>query len=77
MKSHAILDAHIGRRLFEARTAIGLSTYHASLLLGITADELEHIEAGRRATADQLYTACYCYNVSISFLFEGYVKPPN
>jgi hypothetical protein len=70
------IDCHVGRRLWEARTAIGASAEAAAHKLQIPLEDYLEIEAGqRRAGAIILHAACACYGKRAGWFFEGLQLP--
>jgi transcriptional regulator with XRE-family HTH domain len=71
-RSKTSLDAHIGSRIRERRTALGLTGYQLADMVGVTYQQLFKYERGiNRISAGRLYEIARALDVEITFYFEG------
>jgi transcriptional regulator with XRE-family HTH domain len=69
-KSHPI-DVHIGRRLRQRRTLLGMSQSGLGAAMGVTFQQVQKYEHGaNRSGATQLFEVSRVLDVPISFFFE-------
>ena len=66
------IDVHLGRRLRQARSAIGLTQQQFADRLGVSVQQLQKYERGsNRISASRLYQMSHVLDVSIPWFFEG------
>ena len=66
------IDHHVGRRVRERRTALGLSQDRLAESMGLTFQQLQKYERGlNRISASRLYELSKSLDVPVSFFFEG------
>jgi len=71
------LELHVGRRLRERRTLLGLSQEQLAQLLGITYQQIHKYERGaNRISAGRLFEAAQVLSVPIDYFFAGVDAPP-
>lgn len=69
------LDAHIGRRMFEQRTAIGLSQQRLAAMIGVTYQQLHKYQTGsNRIAVGRLHAVAKALGVAPAWLYEGLVR---
>ena len=70
------IDHHVGRRVRERRTALGLSQDRLAESMGLTFQQLQKYERGlNRISASRLYELSKSLDVPVSFFFEGLENP--
>ena len=71
------IDAHIGRRLREAREQHGMTQMTLAGMLGVTFQQIQKYERGvNRISAGRLYETANAFELPITFFFEGVKLPP-
>ena len=66
------LDLHIGRRIFEQRTAIGLSQQRLAAMIGVTYQQLHKYETGiNRIAVGRLHAVAKALGVAPAWLYDG------
>jgi transcriptional regulator with XRE-family HTH domain len=66
------VDHHVGSRILERRTALGLSLQQFAGLIGVTYQQAHKYERGlNRITAGRLYKIAAALAVPVSWFFEG------
>ena len=66
------VDAYVGERIRERRTALGLTQDHLASALEISYQQVQKYETGaNRVSAGRLYEVAKKLDVDISFFFEG------
>ena len=66
------VDAHVGERIRERRTALGLTQEHLAKALDISYQQVQKYETGaNRVSAGRLYEIATKLGVEVSFFFEG------
>lgn len=75
--SHAnTIDVHVGARIAARRQLISMSEHHLAKLLGITLEEVQQIESGRkRAGAQVLLKVSDILRTSVHYYFIGLAEP--
>jgi transcriptional regulator with XRE-family HTH domain len=69
------LDIHIGRRLRQAREAVGLSLLMGGEIIDVGQQQMSRFELGHnRLSASQLYRLARAYDRPISWFYEGFVE---
>ena len=67
------IDVHVGKRLKQRRTLIGLSQEKLADALGITFQQIQKYENGaNRVGASRLFQIGRALDVPVSFFFDGY-----
>lgn len=65
-------DRHVGSRIRERRTMLGLSQQQLAQLIGVTYQQAHKYERGlNRISAGRLYEIALVLNVPVSWFFEG------
>jgi len=68
------VDAHVGRRLRERRTLLGMSQEKLGQLLGLTFQQIQKYERGiNRIGAGRLFDMAHALGVGILFFYEGLI----
>ncbi len=71
MTKHDI-DSHVGKRLKQRRTIMGLSQEAVAKAVGITFQQVQKYEKGSNAmNANRLYEFSRFMNVPVAYFFEG------
>ena len=66
------VDTHIGQRLRQRRTMMGLSQEAVARAVGITFQQVQKYEKGSNAmNAARLYEFAHFMNVPVAYFFEG------
>lgn len=66
------VDAYVGERIRERRTALGLTQEHLANALQISYQQVQKYETGaNRVSAGRLYEVSKKLDVDISFFFDG------
>ena len=66
------IDAHVGKRLRQRRTMMGLSQEAVAKAVGITFQQVQKYEKGSNAmNASRLYEFARFMNVPVAYFFEG------
>ena len=66
------VDAYVGGRIRERRTAMGLTQENLATALEISYQQVQKYEAGtNRVSAGRLYEIARKLDVEVSFLYEG------
>jgi transcriptional regulator with XRE-family HTH domain len=66
------VDAYVGERIRERRTALGLTQDHLASALEISYQQVQKYETGaNRVSAGRLYEVAKKLDVDIAFFFEG------
>ena len=66
------LDMHIGRRVYERRTELGIEQVILAKALSVSAQDLDECETGRsRIPATLLFQVCEVLGVPVTYFFEG------
>jgi transcriptional regulator with XRE-family HTH domain len=69
-------DEHVGQRLKNRRTVMGLTQSDVADHLGISFQQVQKYELGRnRISASKLHDIAQLLNVDIGYFFEGLDKP--
>ncbi|HEV2173541.1 MAG TPA: helix-turn-helix transcriptional regulator, partial [Nitrospira sp.] len=72
-KPHTTIDRHIGRRIRERRTLLGMSQRELAQLLGVEPPMLSRYEiADTTVTASRLYEIARILRSSPEYFFEGF-----
>ncbi|MFZ4540472.1 MAG: helix-turn-helix domain-containing protein [Rickettsiales bacterium] len=67
------VDTHVGRRLRQKRTFLGLSQESVGKQIGVTFQQIQKYERGiNRMGASRLYDFAKALGVQVSYFFEGY-----
>ncbi|MBI3506200.1 MAG: helix-turn-helix transcriptional regulator [Proteobacteria bacterium] len=65
------IDIHVGKRLRERRTILGLSQQEIGRLLGVTFQQIQKNERGtNRMSASRLYEAARVLDTTVQYFFE-------
>ena len=68
----AALDAHVGTRIRERRTVLGISQQQLAATLGLTYQQAHKYERGHnRISAGRLYEIAEALAVPVSWFYEG------
>ncbi len=71
------IDLHVGQRLRQRRSLLGMSQEKLGEAVGITFQQIQKYERGsNRIGASRLYQFSIILDVSISYFFEGMPKGP-
>lgn len=77
MHVKSISNEQLGARLRTLRKKRGLSTREAGQLLGYSRSQISNLERGiSTITAQQLYSFCDAYNVSMGYFFPEFESCP-
>ena len=72
MRSADEVDAHVGRRLRQRRTALGISQEQLGTQLSLTFQQIQKYEKGQnRISAGRLYKIAQILSVPVEHFFEG------
>ncbi|MFZ2620320.1 MAG: helix-turn-helix domain-containing protein [Alphaproteobacteria bacterium] len=72
------IDIHVGRKLKQRRTLLGLSQEKLADALGITFQQVQKYESGaNRVGASRLFQIGKVLDVTVSHFFDGYTAPTN
>lgn len=70
------IDAHVGKRLRQRRTMMGLSQEAVAKAVGITFQQVQKYEKGSNAmNARRLYEFARFMNVPVAYFFESLEQP--
>jgi transcriptional regulator with XRE-family HTH domain len=70
------IDAYIGARMRDGRTALGLSQEALGKKLGVSFQQVQKYEIGvNRVSAARLFEICEALDVSLASMFERKLKP--
>jgi transcriptional regulator with XRE-family HTH domain len=73
----AAMDQHVGARIRERRTMLGLSQQQLAQMIGVTYQQAHKYERGlNRISAGRLYEIASALGVAINWFFEGMVEEP-
>jgi transcriptional regulator with XRE-family HTH domain len=68
---HSTIDAHIGSRLRQRRTLVGMTQDKLAAVLGITFQQVQKYERGvNRISGSRLYDLAIALDVPMSFFFD-------
>lgn len=68
----SIVDHHVGARIRERRTMLGLSQQQLARMIGVTYQQAHKYERGlNRISAGRLFEIAQVLNVPVSYFFEG------
>jgi transcriptional regulator with XRE-family HTH domain len=71
-----LADHHVGRRIRERRTTLGMSQQQMASLIGVTCQQAHKYERGaNRIAAGRLYGLSLALGVPIAWFFEGLDQP--
>jgi transcriptional regulator with XRE-family HTH domain len=66
------IDVHVGARIRQRRTALGMSQEKLGDALNLTFQQIQKYERGtNRVGASRLYDLCRVFDVTADFFFEG------
>jgi transcriptional regulator with XRE-family HTH domain len=66
------IERHVGQRIRERRTMLGLTQQQLAELIGVTYQQAHKYERGiNRVSAGRLYELAKVLDVNVSFFFEG------
>ena len=66
------IDEHVGERIRERRTQLGLTQEHLASALAISYQQVQKYETGaNRVSAGRLYEIAQRLEVDVSYFFEG------
>ena len=72
------IDRHIGTRMRERRTMLGLTQQQLADLIGVTYQQGHKYEKGvNRIAGGRLYTIAQALGVDVAFFYEGIGAPPS
>ena len=67
-----LVDHHVGARIRERRTMLGLSQQQLAKMIGVTYQQAHKYERGlNRISAGRLFEIAQVLNVPVSYFFEG------
>ncbi|MCA3270029.1 MAG: helix-turn-helix domain-containing protein [Holosporales bacterium] len=70
------IDKHVGARIRERRTMLGLTQQQLADLIGVTYQQAHKYERGiNRVSAGRLYEIAQVLGVPVSFFYEGLDSP--
>jgi len=73
----SMIDLHVGKRLRQRRSLLGMSQEHLGESVGVTFQQVQKYERGaNRIGASRLYQFSIILNVSVSYFFEDMPKSP-
>ncbi len=73
--SHTV-DLHVGQRIRERRTMLGLTQQQLADLIGVTYQQAHKYEKGiNRVSAGRLYEIAQVLGVEVAFFFDGLDSP--
>ncbi|MBR0648275.1 helix-turn-helix transcriptional regulator [Roseomonas terrae] len=68
----SLVDHHVGARIRERRTMLGLSQQQLAKMIGVTYQQAHKYERGlNRISAGRLFEIAQVLNVPVSYFFEG------
>ena len=68
----SLVDHHVGARIRERRTMLGLSQQQLAKMIGVTYQQAHKYERGlNRISAGRLFESAQVLNVPVSYFFEG------
>ncbi len=68
----SLVDHHVGARIRERRTMLGLSQQQLAKMIGVTYQQAHKYERGlNRISAGRLFEIAQVLDVPVSFFFEG------
>lgn len=68
----SVVDHHVGARIRERRTTLGLSQQQLARMIGVTYQQAHKYERGlNRISAGRLFEIAQVLDVPISYFFEG------
>lgn len=68
----SIVDRHVGGRIRERRTTLGLSQQQLAKMIGVTYQQAHKYERGlNRISAGRLFEIAQVLDVPVSYFFEG------
>lgn len=71
----SLVDHHVGARIRERRTMLGLSQQQLARMIGVTYQQAHKYERGlNRISAGRLFEIAQVLDVPVSFFFEGLQK---
>jgi transcriptional regulator with XRE-family HTH domain len=69
---HSTIDVHIGSRLRQRRTLVGMTQNKLATVLGITFQQVQKYERGvNRVSGSRLYDLANALDIPVSFFFDG------
>lgn len=73
----SLIDLHVGKRLRQRRSLLGMSQEHLGESVGVTFQQVQKYERGaNRIGASRLYQFSIILGVSVSYFFEDMPKGP-
>ncbi len=73
----AAMDHHVGARIRERRTMLGISQQQLAQTIGVTYQQAHKYERGlNRISAGRLYEIALALGVKVNWFFEGFVDDP-
>ena len=73
----AVMDRHVGARIRERRTMLGISQQQLAQTIGVTYQQAHKYERGlNRISAGRLYEIALALGVQVNWFFEGLVDEP-
>ncbi len=73
----AAMDAHVGTRIRERRTMLGISQQQLAQTIGVTYQQAHKYERGlNRISAGRLYEIAQALGVTVNWFFEGLLDDP-
>lgn len=71
----AVMDQHVGARIRERRTMLGISQQQLAQTIGVTYQQAHKYERGlNRISAGRLYEIAIALGVAVNWFFEGMVE---
>jgi transcriptional regulator with XRE-family HTH domain len=69
---HSTIDVHIGSRLRQRRTLVGMTQNTLATVLGITFQQVQKYESGvNRVSGSRLYDLANALDIPVSFFFDS------
>jgi transcriptional regulator with XRE-family HTH domain len=73
----AMMDHHVGSRIRERRTMLGISQQQLAQTIGVTYQQAHKYERGlNRISAGRLYEIALALSVNVNWFFEGLADEP-
>ena len=77
MHRAAEMDCHVGARIRERRTMLGISQQQLARTVGVTYQQAHKYERGlNRISAGRLYQIAVALGVAVNWFFEGFEAEP-
>ncbi len=73
----SLIDLHVGKRLRQRRSLLGMSQEHLGESVGVTFQQIQKYERGsNRIGASRLYQFSIILDISVAYFFEDMPKDP-